>query len=127
MGQVTTNSTNHYEVLRGETVFGIAGGFSGALTPAGQSLIAMTKEKDAVALFTELTKEDSAAARLYGLLGLKTMSLDEFKNALPAFLANKSPVAVLEGCIRGNRDVASVAKEVAKGRWSSLMEIKEIR
>ena len=58
-GQATGGTTNHYEVLKKEQMFCIAGGNSGAVTPAGHSLMAVAKQKDAAAVFTKLTREEA--------------------------------------------------------------------
>jgi len=117
-GQTTAGRTNHYEVLKKEQMFCVAGGFSGAVTPAGHSLMAVAQQKDAATVFTRLTHEDSATAQLFGLLGLKTIGAPEFKNALARLSKDKSQVTVLVGCIAGPREVATVAREIEQGHWS---------
>ena len=126
-GQGTTNAPNHYAMLKQATVFSISGGITGAITPAGNSLRAIAKQKDAAIVFTKLTHEDSPTAKLYGLLGLQMISSDQFKNELSKLLTNKSSVRVLEGCIMGTKDVAVVAKEIEQGRWSFGLSVKETK
>lgn len=96
-GQTTAGTTNHYEVLRQEKMFCVAGGFSGAVTAAGHSLMAIARQKDAASVFTKLTREDSPTAQLFGLLGLRIIGADQFNNALAKLLKSKSEVTVLVG------------------------------
>jgi len=117
-GQSLAGSTNHYGMLKNQQMFYIAGGFTGATSPAGHSLMAVAKQKDAATVFAQLTREASPTAQLFGLLGLQMISPDQFKNALPGLLKSKSQVTVLNGCMAMNRDVASVAKEIEQGRWN---------
>lgn len=126
-GQTQAGTTNHYEVLKEEKMFCVAGGFSGAVTPTGHSLMAVAKQKDAASVFTKLTHEDSSTAQLFGLLGLKIIGADQFNKALAKVLKDKSQVTVLEGCIAGRREVTAVAKEIEQGRWSLGLSVKEAK
>lgn len=127
MAQHAPASTNHYEVLKQEKMFCVAGGFSGAVTPAGHSLMAMARQKDAATVFTKLTREESPTAQLFGLLGLKMIGSDRFHNALAKIAQDKSQVTVLDGCIAGQRPVATVAREIEQGRWSFGLPVQQAK
>ena len=117
-GQANGGSTSHYEVLKHERMFCIAGGFSGAVTPAGHSLVAIARQRDAAEVFLRLTHADNPTAQLFGMLGLKTIGSDQFNSALAKLMKDKSQITVLEGCIAGKREVGKVANEIDLGRWT---------
>ena len=125
--QTAVISTNHYEVLKHETTFGTFGGFAGTMSPGAQSVLALSKQKDAVESFSKLTKEKSPAAQLFGLLELQLTSSNDFNAALPRLLSNKSEARVVVGCMLMQRDVASVAKEIQQGRWRLGLSLNETK
>jgi len=126
-GQGATEVTNHYDILKQAAVFSLSGGFAGRITREGEAVLAVAKQKNAVAMFSTLAHEDSPSAKLYGLLGLQMISSPQFRNELPKLLKNKTPVRVLEGCIMGTKEIAVVAREIEQGRWSLGLNVKVLK
>ena len=113
-----TSATNHYDILKDSTWFAISGGFANAMTPEGQAMSAILKQTNAAATFQKLLHEKAPAPQLYGLLGLHLLNAPEFKTTLPRLLDRKTKVRVLMGCIVGEQEVGTVARQIQANQWN---------
>lgn len=91
-------------------------GFAGRTSESELAFRELAKDANAQPTFLALINDEttSEAGRLYALLGLKQTDAAQYDAQLPAFLADKSPVSQMSGCLMMKVTVGAIAQQIAK-------------
>jgi hypothetical protein len=107
------------EALRSASWFESAAvGIAGRTPATVRAWQKVARGKAPAAVFASLLNSDSAAARLYGLVGLYVFDRQAFTQAAAQERARGDSVFTLIGCIASQRATAPLVDEIATGSWS---------
>jgi hypothetical protein len=90
-------------------------GEAGIFSEQESALRELLKQPNALFRCQKLLSDGTPAGQLYGLLGLRLLDESTFKAALPRFIASKTVIQTVNGCIISRTSVAELAHKIAKG------------
>lgn len=107
-----------YDALTQMSVFAMGGvGFAGTRSSGESALRVLLKEKGASAACQKLLQSGTPEGKLYGLLGLSVVSPGQFASQVKPYLASKTPVQTMSGCIVMKQQLGEIAQRIKKGDY----------